>query len=179
MSADSWLHRLQATIEQHRPALMRYLNPGLPERQRVSLLRRFHAPDQADVLADLYRWRDGTRLTPEFADNPSLLIIPEVPFHFIDLEMAVAHFSHGRAAALQRVKMRPYADRLLPCFWDGDRRWICVDATLELAPVFLAEHDADTPYEPLYSGFIEFIEDTIAGMVSGTCPPRMKSLAEA
>jgi hypothetical protein len=78
---------------------------------------------------------------------------------------------------LRRVRMRPHADRSIPCFWDGDRRWICVDATLEHAPVFLAEHDADTPYEPLYSAFMEFIEDAMAAIVRGATPPRMKSLA--
>lgn len=178
MSVEASLRRLEGAIEQYRPALTRYLNPGLPPRQRANLMRRFRAPEPAAVFADLYGWRDGTRLTPEFVNNPALSIIAGVPFHFIDLELALAHFEHAREVAVRRPTMRHYAQRAIPFFWDGDRRWLCVDVASDAGPVLLAEHDANPPYQPLYSSFVGFVDDVIAALVSGSCPPRMRGLQE-
>jgi hypothetical protein len=172
MTAD-WRPRLEAALLRQNPALLAHLEPGLPESRVRRVLGRHHVGGSLAPLVDVYMWRNGTRLTAEVVAGPGFF--PRLRYHLLDLELALAHFDHARAAAKSHPELREGVGRYFPLFWNGDTGWLATDLDASSRNrVLTVEHGSDPPFREAYPSFVAFVDDVIGSIEIGQPQARLK-----
>jgi hypothetical protein len=142
------------------PLLAARLKPGLAPDAIQRALRRGRVAGPIGPIIELYSWKNGTVLDPQLARSKSGFF-PGHPFYLLDLEMALGHFDHARAAARSNPRLLGGAS-YFPVFWDGSTNWLALDlADQRHSRVILVRHAEESPYREVYRSFDEFLSAAI------------------
>lgn len=167
--------QLDKALRRRTPALADLLLPGLPEARIRRELANHGVGGDIDALIGLYGWRNGTPLTQEVVANRRLAFLPGLPYHFIDLELALAHFDHGRAVGARDPRLTQGV-RYFPVFWNGHTGWLSTDLTASARNrLLVVDHDSGTPFREIYPSFDEFVADVVHCLDEGNVLDRIVS----
>lgn len=166
MKRSEILGALDAAISKRHPLLSKQLRPGAPPNVITRRLKK--VTGITEPVFDLYAWHDGTdpvRTVSGVTHNLSfdeLGFFPEENFHFITLEMAVAHLTTWAEAAKHRPELKEGAGRYFPLFWDGSTAYLTVDLKPgNRSRVVFFENESDAPFRQAYVSFDDFLLDTL------------------
>ena len=151
----------EQALEKRNPALLKLLEPGLPESDIRERLHKVRVQGTSDPIISLYSWKNGTRPTRNHTLE-ELSPFPKSSFCFEDLELMSSHFQGFREFAKNNSDFALAAERCFPVFWDSSTRWIAVDTDPKMHfRVVLFDSESLPTIQELYSSFNAFLKDAI------------------
>jgi hypothetical protein len=125
------------------------------------MLQRAKVEGAIEPVAELFAWKNGSRLDPSVAQHASPF--PFSDYIFTELALMLAHFVGFRECALYHPRMAKLVDRYFPMFWDGSGNYLTVDLHADKhTPVVRINTDSEEDMIRFeYNSFGEFLEDAI------------------
>lgn len=171
------LRRLEQAIVSRNPSLIEQMEPGLSESSIRDALNKAGVTGSIEPIVQLYRWRNGTRLTGREA-MAQTSFFPMDFYQLLNLEDAIKQWKAMNEAANQLRKMfkgtkarsmfLDISTSLFPIFSDGFTGAIAVDLTpRKQGRVFSVDFESEKPVHLAYRSFEAFLEDAALANENG------------
>lgn len=157
MNTNDYLARLTRLLNEHKPILLKHLQPGLSREEVLAKLRTDVVPPES--LVALYSWHNGTSRESHGATIGELALIPDSIYGFYDID-TMLDCQSGLEEASEFIPLLDWPNgRYLPFLYDGGTSSFSVD--LASGAIMFISLESDTPFVEAYSSLDMFLKDLI------------------
>ena len=151
---------LEFALRDRNPELAELLAPGLQADQIEVSLRTVGIRAGFEPIIRLFGWRNGLKPV-SFQDAGDTAIFPELAFHFLNLDVMIAHFRGLREGFILHPNSEAAEGRYFPLFYDWSTCYLALDLSSHSHRIILFDPESEDLVCEAYSAFDGFIADAV------------------